>query len=1076
MKIKTKLLLSLSTLPLLLLILIGIGIVQITHLTKASTSVKDNHKISTLSEQIYRDVKDEGIILRNLVIFRNEDSIEAELAKLRLETEAIQQNLNSLESESISIEQKQLVAELRALNDRFNKYKDAVVTLVSNGKVSEAQQLMSENSISLHEEFSKVSKQLTNSFETSMESSLEKMLSNSQRELINSLVVLVIGISGIGILLFITVWSISKQLTSMAGIMSDIANGSVELNTKVEVKSKDEIFDVASSFNKMTRTLANQIEKDQQLTWAKTHIAEITTSLSGTPDLESLAQTFLSKTVPLVESSHAVFYSRDINGKAEEPTFKLLASYALKERKQISNIVRTGEGLVGQAILEKSPILLTDVPTDYIQISSGLGKATPLNIYVIPILFEGDVIAVLEMASFKKYSDIQQSFLEELTANLGIIYENLMGRIRLATLLEESQTLMEEIQAQSEELQVQQEELRATNEELEQQTQSLRYSEERLQAQQEELEQTNAELEEKAKSLEEQNRRFEQKNREVENARNDLEEKAYQLSLASKYKSEFLANMSHELRTPLNSLLILSKLLADNKEGNLTDKQKEYSNTIYSSGNDLLSLINDILDLAKIESGKMDLDIRKVQISTLVDFARSTFEPIANEKGLELSILQEEGLPKWIISDEIRIQQVLRNLLSNACKFTHKGTVTLEISSAPTSTSKNSFLFTVSDSGIGIPKDKIAQIFEAFQQADGTTSRKYGGTGLGLSISRENANLLGGEINVESTEGKGSIFTFKVSDFIIDQLSEYSALDEAAASIDEPVLSNSDTLGPQQEKADLPGKNSHIKRILIVDDDAKQRTSLMELIGDLDVIIKAVATGQEALEELKVNKFDCVILDLSLEDTTGFRLLEKMKEQETNEVRKIIVYSGRIISQQEETQLLKYVDTIIVKNEHSPQRLKDELRLFFEGYNVTSELLHVGKVEQMDDLKNKRILLVDDDVRNVYALSNILELYGMDVTFAENGIEGLDILNRNNNYDLVLMDIMMPEMDGYEAIRKIRETPKLMDLPIIALTAKAMKEDREKCLTVGASDYIVKPVDPDKLISLIKVWLYQERN
>lgn len=1081
MKIKTKLLLALSTLPLLLLILVGIGILQITHLTNASTSVLDNYEISALSEQVYRDVKDEGIILRNLVIFKREDSIEAELDKLRLETEAIHQNLNTLELETITLEQKQLVVELRAINDRFNKYKNEVVTLVNNGKVSEAQLLMSENSISLHDEFSIVSKKLTKSFETSMESSLKKMLSSSQRELISSLVILVIGISGIGILLYIIVWSISRQLNSMSGIMSKIANGALELNTKVEVKSRDEIYDVANSFNKMTQTLAEQIEKDQQLTWEKTNIADITTSLSGSPDLESLAQTFLSKTVPLVESSHAVFYSRDINAKGDEPTFKLLASYAFKERKQISNLVRLGDGLIGQAVMEKSPILLTDVPSDYIQISSGLGKAAPLNLYVLPILFEGDVIAVLEMASFKKYTDLQQSFLEELTTNLGIILENLMGRIRLATLLEESQTLMEEIQAQSEELQVQQEELKATNEELEQQTQSLRYSEERLQAQQEELEQTNAELEEKAKSLEEQNKRFEQKNREVENARADLEEKAYQLSLASKYKSEFLANMSHELRTPLNSLLILSKLLADNKEGNLTDKQKEYSNTIHSSGNDLLSLINDILDLAKIEAGKMDLDIRKVQISNLIDFARSTFEPIATEKGLELSILLEEGLPKWIISDEIRIQQVLRNLLSNACKFTHKGKVTLDISADPNTTTKNSFIFTVSDTGIGIPKDKIAQIFEAFQQADGTTSRKYGGTGLGLSISRENANLLGGEINVESVEGKGSIFTFKVSDFI-EQLSGFQAQDEVATTIDEPVLDKNESYiyshHPKQEivKVIPNDENNHIKRILIVDDDAKQRTSLMELIGDLDVIIKAVATGQEALEELKVNKFDCVILDLGLEDTTGFRLLEKMKEQKTNEVGKIIVYTGRVISLQEETQLYRYVDTIILKDGHSPQRLKDELYLFFEGNDVSVDLIDGDKVQQVDDLKDKKILLVDDDVRNVYALSTILELYGMDVSFAENGLEGLEILNRNNNYDLVLMDIMMPEMDGYEAIQKIRETPKLMELPIIALTAKAMKEDREKCLSVGASDYIVKPVDPDKLVSLIKVWLYQERN
>ena len=663
--------------------------------------------------------------------------------------------------------------------------------------------------------------------------------------------------------------------------------------------------------------------------------------------------------------------------------------------------------------------------------------------------------------------------------DLGIILESVMSRIQLAKLYEESQMLMEEIQAQSEELQQQQEELKATNEELEEQTQALRQSEEKLQMQQEELEQTNMDLEEKAEILEEQNKKFERANREVEKARAELEVKAEQLALSSKYKSEFLANMSHELRTPLNSLLILSKLLFDNKDGNLTPKQVEYSKTIYSSGHDLLLLINDILDLAKIESGKMNVNPSEVMLTDLVGFVENDFRPIANEKNLNFNILLKEGLPRFIYSDEVRIQQVLKNLLSNAFKFTEQGEVTLEISVHSKSSKQTTIAFSVMDTGIGISKEKQEFIFEAFQQADGTTSRKYGGTGLGLSISRNIATLLGGEIIVESTEGKGSTFTFYIGDYENKENENIVVAEhEAAVTIEkmEQTIESSESLQLESEQEPSANESSHIKRLLIVDDDQTQRNSLMELIGDMDFIIKAVSTGREAIEELKVNHFDCMILDLGLSDTSGFDLLEKVKENNGNNEVKVFIYTGRDLSSKEEIQLNKYAHTIIIKNEHSPQRLKAELELYLNESNNQlnmSDLPNNEEISITSGLNGKKVLLVDDDVRNVFALSSILELNGMEVIFAENGFESLKLIQKNPDIDVVLMDIMMPEMDGYEAIERIREIPTFENLPIIAVTAKAMKEDREKCMEVGASDYIVKPIDPDQLISLIKVWLYQ---
>ncbi|WP_312096602.1 response regulator [Niallia sp.] len=1068
MKIKSKLILLLSVLPILFFLLIAIAWFQLFSINKMKVSSQSNYELSFLAEHIHREVKNEAISIRNLLILRDEASIQKELLKLETESNSISQDIATLDAKVTTAEQQKRMEELKTINQEFNIYKDQLVQMIKEGNTEGASALMNSKSNSIHEDFFQVISTITDHFETNLLTSFEEVSSNTFKQiLIGSILVLVLLIILIAFI-FKNVWSISLRLNKVSNVMTNVANGKEDLSTKVEDASKDEIGDVAKSFNQMTKSLEEQIQREQELLWNKTNIADITTSLSGNHDLESLSRTLLSKIVPLLDACHAVFYVKANNKQDTKPKYKLLASYAYKERKHMTTEFEGGEGLIGQVVLEKTPILLTHVPADYVSVKSGLGEAAPLNLYVIPILFEGDVKAVLEMASFQPFNSQQQGFVEEVVKGLGIIIDSVMGRIQLARLLEESQTLTEEVQAQSEELQSQQEELRASNEELEEQTQALRQSEEKLQAQQEELEQTNAELKEKAIILEDQNRQFEKTNREVEQARAELEIKARELAVSSKYKSEFLANMSHELRTPLNSLLILSQLLSDNHGGNLSDKQIEYAKTIYSSGNDLLILINDILDLAKIESGKMDVNPSNIHMDELVDFLESNFRPIANKKNLRFDILLKEHVAPFLYNDEQRLKQLLKNLLSNSFKFTQQGGVVLEIDSVL----NGEFRFSIRDTGIGIPIEKQELIFQAFQQADGTTSRKFGGTGLGLSICRELSELLGGRIEVESEEGKGSTFTFIVGNFQeeIKDISAFIMEKEVAASSEQSYSIEV----PNVPQTIIPDINMDIKRLLIVDDDRIQRNYLMEHIGDKNVIIKAVSTGFEAIEELKVNQFDCIILDLGLTDTSGFALLEQIKADKANKDLKVFIYTARSLTSKEELFLNKYAHTIIIKDSHAPQRLKEELDLYLSDHQESDDKENktLNKIQKTKALEGKQILLVDDDVRNVYALSSVLELHGMKILFAENGREALEILHKKEEIDLVLMDIMMPEMDGYEAIRQIRMDDQLKDLPVIALTAKAMKEDRAKCLEAGASDYIMKPIHSDQLISLISVWLY----
>ena len=798
-----------------------------------------------------------------------------------------------------------------------------------------------------------------------------------------------------------------------------------------------------------------------------------------------------------------------------------------------------------------------------------------------------------------------------------------------------TEDLLKQSQSLTEELQNQQRELQETNTRLEQQAASLQASEDLLKQQQEELQQTNEELEEKAQLLSEQNREVERKNRQIELARQELEEKAEQLALTSKYKSEFLANMSHELRTPLNSMLILSRLLGENSEGNLNTKQVEYATTIHSSGNDLLALINEILDLAKIESGTMEVDITDVHFDGLRDYVWRSFKEVAQDKGLEFNIQLDPNLPRAIHTDSQRLQQVLRNLLSNALKFTEQGSVTLSIQQVTQGWNRESsslsqadavLAFAVTDTGIGIPAHRHRMIFEAFQQADGTTSRKYGGTGLGLSISREIANLLGGEIRITSVPGEGSTFTLYLPQTYApassrktgnneeavartrqtqetradmraqaEELAQARAItpikegpasdpelmlpgdvsdDRSEIGVDDHVLmiveddptfarilldrareqgfkgivasrgeavlpltrqyhphaitldiglpdvdgwTVLDRLKHDSETRHIPvhiisgtderkrglqqGAIAHlhkpatrealddalaniktfvdrkVKRLLIVEDDQVQRNSIVELIGNGDVKTTAVGTGAEALVALKAEPYDCMVIDLGLPDMTGFELIEQIRKEPTLAQLPIVIYTARELTKKQNTELRRVADTIIVKDVKSPERLLDETTLFLHRVQANlppSQKQMLEKAQLADPvLAGKKVLVVDDDIRNIFALTSLLEHHQMQVFYAENGKDGIETLQNTAGVDIVLMDVMMPEMDGYETMRTIRNIPQFKTMPIIALTAKAMKGDRENSIEAGASDYISKPVDSEQLLSLLRVWLYK---
>ncbi len=1002
--------------------------------------------------------------------------------------------------------------------------------------------------------------------------------------------------------------NLTTQVRAIAEVSSAVTQG--DLTRQISVEARGEVAELSDTINQMIGNLRETTQKNAEQDWLNTNLARISGLMQGQRDLATVSRLIMSEISPLVGAQHGAFFlARSENGDA--PELRLIASYGYKRRKSVSNRFKIGEGLVGQAALEGKSILISDAPPDYIKVTSGLGEAAPVNIVVMPILFEEQVLAVVELASLRAFSEVNQAFLEQLGDTLGVVLNAIIANRRTEELLEQSQSLAEELQSQSEELQSQQEELKRSNSELEQQTSSLRASEELLQTQQEELQQTNEELQEKAELLSRQNRDIEVQNAEIEKARADLEEKAAQLSLSSKYKSEFLANMSHELRTPLNSLLILSKLLAENPGENLTEKQIEFASTIHVAGTDLLTLISDILDLSKIEAGKMEIVPGQLALESIRDYVDRAFGSVAEQKGLAFVVDVAEDAPATVFTDEQRLQQVLRNLLSNAFKFTETGTVTLQLAQAP---APYELRVTVTDTGIGIAEDKLRLIFEAFQQADGTTSRRFGGTGLGLTICREIALALGGEIGVVSEPGAGSTFTLLLPAYVapaatVAELAPAlipapapageDARDDAPAAAardagGEIGLTEDDPLALADDRAliadgdrvalvidDDPGAATRtlvqarehgfravvasrgnigltlaheispdvivlatpvrggagildqlkhhpgtrhipvhvigeaparhdalragaagfltrpayadelrsafvaaaefldrgVRRLLIVDDDEAERMAVSELVGSGDdVEITAVGSSEEALAALEEQGFDCIVLDLKLPKMTGFALLDHLKADERHRDVPVIIHTGRQLTRRDETKLRRYADSIIVKDAGSPERLLDETALFLHRAETAMPpasrrvLEHLHTADAV--LHDKRVLIVDDDVRNVFALTSALEARGMVVRFAENGREAIESLDADPGVDLVLMDVMMPEMDGHETTRALRADERFAELPIISLTAKAMKGDREKSIAAGASDYITKPVDIEQLISLMRVWLY----
>lgn len=925
--------------------------------------------------------------------------------------------------------------------------------------------------------------------------------------------------------------------------------------------------------------------ENEQKNWLLSGASAINESMRGEQEIDELSTNVITQLCNYLHAPVGALYLLDPKKKS----FYLSGGYAFMEKKGKIREFLLGEGLVGQAALEKQAKQLNNLPADYLKVTSSLGNTVPTSIFLLPVLFENETIAVIEMGSTVPADEITLHFLNTITESIGVGLNSAIDRAQLRELFMQTQQ-------QAEELESQQEELRTTNEELLHKSEELQASEEELRVQQEELRQTNAELEEKASQLEE-------RNISVNEAREAMSLKAEELEVSSKYKSEFLANMSHELRTPLNSILILARILKENRPENLNEEQLKYAGVIHNAGSDLLSLINDILDLSKIESGKVDLDIEPVRPQEIKQNMEALFTEIAKSKKISFQASLAADLPEKFSTDLSRIEQIIKNLLSNAFKFTpEQGKIELEIKTAGKEltyysdqlkkTSYPVLSFSVKDSGIGIPEDKQKLIFEAFKQADGTTSRKYGGTGLGLSISKELANILGGEIQVESEPGTGSCFTLYIPlvnqetavekaletaahqpvivplipepvvvpvnknrkqtlliveddlvfadvlkdyaiekgfepmlahsgdtglemavsklpdaiilDIMLPVMDGWSILKQLKANpltrhIQVHIMSASDVKGEKAlsegaigflkkpiEKDDLDQAFSildsgfiayNFQTVLIIEDHELQSLIVKEQLVEKGIEVAQAFTGKEAMDMLNDRSFDCIILDLNLPDISGFELLDQIKTQEKFIHVPVIINTAMELDQDKIAHIMKYSEAMVLKSNKSNDRLIDEVSLFMNKLKKQDnhsgiplrKAKTVSTIEKV--LKNKTILITDDDMRNIFALSSALQVYDINIVIANNGREAVEKLAEVKTIDLVLMDIMMPEMDGYEAMKIIRQQKEFNKLPIIALTAKAMKNDREKCIEAGANDYIAKPVDIDQLLSMLRVWL-----
>ncbi len=929
-------------------------------------------------------------------------------------------------------------------------------------------------------------------------------------------------------------------------------------------------------------------KENEDQNWLLTGTAKLDESMRGDQTVTSLSTTIIAEISDYVDAHVAAIYVSDDH----DQSLHLTGSFAFEFRKGNHHVIKIGEGMVGQAALDKKPFVFNDVPADYVKVCSGLGEVTPHTILVQPFLFNGEVKGVIEFGFVNELTKLKMDFITMVLDSLGVAINTSQARLQMNYLLEETQK-------QAGELESQQEELRTTNDDLVNKTLALQASEEELKVQQEELRQINSELEEKAEQLEE-------RNRSIEQAKEAIFLKAEELEQSSKFKSEFLANMSHELRTPLNSILILARILTENKPENLNEEQLKYSNVIYNAGSDLLELINDILDLSKIESGKIDLDIENVPLAAVKSNLELLFAEVANTKKINYSVKIAENVPSTLATDKMRLEQILKNLLSNAFKFTpHNGSVSVKVSMADSAKAFNTenllllngakiLKFEVKDSGIGIPEDKQQVIFEAFQQADGSTSRKYGGTGLGLSISRELTNILGGEIQIESKTNEGSSFTLYLpAEFSKEYLKENGSVESLNIPYVAPVKINTEPaqfadpekehtmliieddenfadvlkdyatqrgfiplhanqgdiglemavkhkpdaiildimlpvmdgwavlakLKDNPETKDIPvhmmsasdvkqfsaqhngaigflkkpvekikleeafdklilNDDFKLTKVLIIEDHEIQSENLRRQLTEHSVEVKQAFNGKQAMDALNFDTgFDCIILDINLPDISGLELLDKIKLDSRLEKIPVIINTAMELDKDSMSRVLKHTYAMVLKNNKSNERILDEVNLFMnklktpEAKPVSSPIVINSALTLEKSLLNKSVLIVDDDMRNIFALSSALQGYNMKIEIASNGIEALKKLDENPAINMVLMDIMMPEMDGYEAMKEIRKQDRFIQLPIMALTAKAMKNDREKCIEAGANDYITKPVDISKLVSMMRVWL-----
>jgi HAMP domain-containing protein/CheY-like chemotaxis protein/signal transduction histidine kinase len=963
--------------------------------------------------------------------------------------------------------------------------------------------------------------------------------------------------------------NLTNQVRAIAEVATAVTKG--DLTRSIQVEASGEVADLKDNINTMIDNLRLTTDRNTEQDWLKTNLARFTGMLQGQRDLTSVGRMLLSELAPLVDAQQGVIYQMETE---ESARLVLLSAFASDGADGHLRQLKVGEGLVGQCAAEKRRMLIADLPPNTVSIRSGLFEAVPRNVIVLPVLFEDRVKAVIELASLSAFTASHLAFLEQLTSSIGIVLNSIEATMQTEGLLKQSQQLATE-----------------------------------LQTQQKELQQTNEQLAQKAQQLAEQNVEVERKNQEIEQARRALEEKAKELALTSKYKSEFLANMSHELRTPLNSILVLGQQLTDNPDGNLTSKQVEFARTIHGAGTDLLNLISDILDLSKIESGTVSVDAEDVFFASLLDMVGRPFRHEAENRRLSFGVHTDPHLARSLVTDSKRLQQVLKNLLSNAFKFTEQGGVNLSVSVAANGWSDDHPIlgsaasvvaFQVSDTGIGIPSEKQRIIFEAFQQADAGTSRKYGGTGLGLAISRELASLLGGEIQLRSTPGKGSTFTLYLPQtYVGPSASNVATADRKAVTLPrqlavvaadleiERVADDRGNLQPEdtilliveddphyarvlcdlsRDKGfkvlvamngaealtltrefhpsaisldvflpDMLGwtvlnhlkqdpSTRHIpvqmltldedrhhgltrgafafvtkpttpeglesalsrikeyaaprrKRLLVVEDNPAEQFSIRELLDYDDIDISVVASGKEALTAVSEDGFDCVVLDLRLPDMSGFEVLERLRDTPALSDLPVVVFTGKELSPEEDTRLHTLARSVVVKGVESPERLLDETALFLHrivGNLPVEKQKMLDRLHRSDDaLVGKKVLVVDDDVRNIFALSSVLERRGMTVLTAGTGREAIATLEKTPEIAIVLMDIMMPEMDGYETMQVIRQNSSFRRLPIIALTAKAMKGDREKCLEAGASEYLAKPVNTEQLLSALRMWLHR---